>query len=299
MPTVGELIEQVYDLVTNGRRAAAVNVASASYAAGDTAIVFTYPTDGLVAASDIIEFGDEHLLVVSIAHNTKTATVIRGFNGTTPAAIAANAVAYVQPAMWQRSVRQALIGEIGGLSPKLSSYRFYDLGPTLNGQLFYPVPGFTDDSTVIGSLGVELGPSAGDQRKGWSKPSHQFVRNLTATGGGGGVLLSENPYAGRELRLALAQRFVTTPFTDATDAVATVGLDEEWCDIVVHGAAGRMIGRREAERALSDRVSSGDTTKVQQGSRAGAASWFFKRRDELLAQAAMEFRGRFPFMQQW
>lgn len=302
MPAVAELIEQVYDYVTNGRRAASVNTTATgiAYPSSATDITFNNATDGFIAASDIIEVGDEQMLVISMNHLSRTATVMRGYSGTSAIDISPNYIAYVQPAMFQRSVRQALVGEIKALSPRLTALSYYDVGPTINGQLFYEAAEFDDDNTVVGTLGISLGPFAGDTRLGWSHPRHQFIRNLPTDGTGkAGVLLADNPGEGRELRLAVARRFQTDVFNDTTDIVDEVGLDPSWVDIVVYGAAGRMLGRMEALRSMSDRLSGGDTTKVAPGSRAAGASWFFKRRDELIYQASLEYRGQFPFVEQW
>lgn len=296
MATVGDLIENVYDLVLGGRRAATVAVLYTTVNTTATSVVVSSDTDDTFAVGDIVEAADEQLLVTAVSHPTRTLTVIRGWSGTTAAAHTAGDILYVGPVVSQRQVRKAIFDEIKALPPKLWSVTAYDLTTTLN-ALFYQVTGLPDDATILGTVGVYLGPTTGDQAVIWNTVPFRMVRNLSSTSSGVvGIQLLDYPGSDRTLRVNVATTF-TTDDTDSDVVTDDIGLDVSWLDIVEYGAAARIIGRLESVRALSDRASSGtDTGKVGQGTRANTASWFSRQRDRRMSDAHLALRGRYPFM---
>ena len=296
MTTVGDLIETVYDLVLGGRRAVTVATLATTVTTTGTTLVVDVDTDDTFSVGDVVEIDDEQCLVVSVAHGIRSLTVRRGWSGTTKAAHTAGDLLYVSPVVSQRQIRKAIGDEIKALPPKLWAVTSYDL-TTTSTALFYPVTGLSDDSSVIGAVGVYLGPYTGDTANVWAAVPYRLQRNLSSAGAGlVGVQLLDYPGVSRALRVNIATTFVTT---DMSSTVTTddIGLDPSWVDIVEFGAAARIIGRLEAVRALSDRASSGaDTGKVAQGTRANTASWFTRQRDRRMADCHLALRGRYPFM---
>lgn len=306
MTTVGDLIETVYDLLLGGRRAAAVNTLYGAITDTATQIKLGFPTTNTIRIGDVLEVDDEHMLNVGVAfgatpvipggEETVTVFVLRGYEGTTAAAHAANALVRVNPVLSQRTVRNALRNEILSLTPALFAVDSYDT-TTVDGQDFYPLSGAIDDASVLGLVGCFLGSESGGIDD-WARPQVRFVRNLPSDGLGlMGVRIIDRVTGGRPLRIQVATRFNTDDLSSTVD-IEDIGLDPAWEDIVTFGAAAKLAGRTEFWRELSDRVSGGQVAQVQAGARANAASWFRKQATDARQRAALDLRGRFPWMTQ-
>lgn len=295
MTTVADLIERVYELTLGGRRAASVFFLDFGINSSATTLYTQEDMSGSVRVGSVLEVDDEKVYVRAVAGGGLSCTVVRGWEGTTAAVHVEDTPVYVQPVLSQRLVRATVQEEIQSLNPTLFSVDSYDI-TTVSGQNFYDLSGAIDDATVIRPLGWWVGPDSYDESGIWVRPRARFVRNLPSTGLGKiGVHLVIPISDGRTLRVQVATRFVTTDMSGTVD-ITDIGLDPNWVDIVTYGAAARLVGPIEAQRAIADRVAS-TAGMVQAGQRANASSWLKKVRDSRLREASLELAARFPLFE--
>lgn len=105
--TLGQLVDRaVYDLMAHDERGARI-VLSSSAGSSDVTLAIN-AGNGRVAVSDVVEFGDELVLVTGVNDAQTQLTVSRGYYGTTPAALATNAVGHVNPPHSRRRIAEAI-----------------------------------------------------------------------------------------------------------------------------------------------------------------------------------------------
>lgn len=291
--TVGDVISSVYFALLGGRRANNANAVASTINSSVTSFDLSAAHANRVFTGDVIECEDEQMYVTGLS-STNTVTVLRGFNGTAAASHTVGTAVWLNPVLAQLQVRNAVTATVRSLHPSLFravSQQF----TTVDGQYAYTVTGATDDGTTIGIADAVLGPITGDTRAIVANVKARLVRNDTTNMA---VVLSENPGAGRRLRVTFARRFDTSNMADSRELVAGIGLDEGWRDLVELGACWQLMGQLEPARALADRVStSGDPGTVQHGARSSSAAWFRQRFKDRRVEAVMELRGRYPFVQ--
>lgn len=293
MATVGEIIENVYDMVLGGRRAVGVLQLRAAIGTTDTTVLFASDVAN-VSVNDIIEIEDEQLLVLLVLQASRSVNVIRGFGRTAAVAHASGTIGYVQPVLKQKQVREAITRELRSLPPKLFTTESYDL--TSSSSLgWYELLGIDDSARVVCIASVMLGP--GNDTAGiWTNGRFTFQRNLTDAGTGRAGIRMENAGTGREIRVTVGVRFDTTNMDDTVD-ITDLGFDTSWQDILELGASAQCASALEAQRMLTDRATVGpDTEKVQSGSRAAVASMFTRQRNKRLAEAHVVLRSRYPYL---
>lgn len=93
--TMSEIIEEVLDTMYRATERPRQTVLAAAASDSDTGLTVDANSAARIAATDVLEFGRELMLVTSISG--VTVTVSRGFNGTTAAAHANGAVGVIDP----------------------------------------------------------------------------------------------------------------------------------------------------------------------------------------------------------
>lgn len=292
--TVGDTIQAIRYLLDGGHRGT-FNFANGSGTNSQTSIVLADAIDGLVDVGDIIEVGDEQMLVRVVSN--QTLTVKRGWANTTAATWADGALITLNPSMPASVLRRMIGEEINGLAPTLFQVVTVDV-TTTGGVGFYPVNlGAPYNSLAHRFLRAELGPIGTDLRAIWAPVPARPVTDLatTVSASGLGIMLPTDPGYTRTLRVSWGCKFDTSVLTDAT-TLATIGLDDAWGDIVQYGVAARMSVAREARRNQVSALTSQriiQDVPVQANLQAGQG--FRTLRAQRLSEEANKLLMRFPY----
>lgn len=292
--TVGDTIQAVRFLLDGGHRGT-FNFANGSGTAVQNTIVMTDSIASLIDAGDIIEVGDEQMLVRVVSN--QTLTVKRGWAGTTAATWADGATVSVNPSMPASAIRRMIGEEIASISPTLFQVATAEVS-TQAGVLFYPITlGSTLNALMYRFLRAEIGPVTGDTSAAWAAAVARPVGDLNTTvvPSGFGVLLAVDPASERTLRVSYGCKFDTSVMTDAT-TFATIGLSDDWSDIIQYGVAARMAVAREARRSqLSTLTSQRTVTDVPVQANLQAGQGFRTLRSQRLSEEANKLLIRFPY----
>lgn len=239
--TVAQLINKTKQIVYGASRIE-LNRLTSDPGSGGTTVTFDFELKGIVQGN-VISIDDELMYVWSTTAGTKTATVQRGFLGSTPAAHAAGSLVEVNARFPQFWIRQALQEEINNLTPPLYRVAGYDLAVTSTSRSYVmPVSNYLH---VIDIRGYFTGYTSRPHILGWSDTREA---NLTDFPGGAAIFFPYDFSPNTALRLRVALPFDTSTFTDSTDVEATVGMAASMVDIPPLGAAVRLMQGREIPR---------------------------------------------------
>lgn len=181
----------------------------------------------------IIEIDDELMYVdTSDANSITIAPFGRGYRGSTAAAHNQNAQVVVDPMFPRSEVRRAIDQIVLGLYPNLFQIKTADI--TYNATAVgYDLP--ADCANV---LDVKY-KFSGDPTNYWRPLSGwAFDPNSPATNGKSLNLFDFVP-VGSTIRVVYQAAFGA--FTTNDDTLASIGLKEDWADLIVYGVTSRMV----------------------------------------------------------
>lgn len=265
------------------------NLLASSITTTDTQLTTTYDLAALSAGA-YLGIEDE-LIYVWVSPAPKTLTIQRGMLGTTPAAHAAGTFIEVQPRFPQFVIRNALQDEINSWPNGLYSVASVSLSVSAwqRGIDAVGIP-----SNWLRILEVRRAPLPG--LDSWPEVKVRAERNADPTQFPSGTALYLNRImwtsltwpqvsSAFTLRVTYAVPFTTTTFTDATDLVATCGLDQDLLDIPRLGACWRLLGPREASRtSVQAQAESRDQREVPTGMTQRVALGMKAQRDDRIRQ---------------
>lgn len=260
-----------------------------------TSVVFT---DGptTLAPGTRIGIGTELMLVRSYVVATKTATVIRGFLGTTAATHTAADLIEIAPRFPLPGIVDTMREEIDSWGPQLfkvttavvplaAGTRTYDLTGAV-------APLFLLDVEVPPPTSVSPGSGA---RTGLAM---RLIRGQATSDFASGFavqLTSDTGYAA-DARVTWAEKFDTTTFATTTDLEATIGVRRSWLDVLTYGVLWRLMSGREIGRldvhAASEQARAAD---VPVGSSSAAVLRLLQLRDRRMAEEANKLRSDYPY----
>ena len=282
MSTAGALINRVSRQLLSGtveeRNKLATTVSSA-----DTSIVMTYALNSIRAGA-VFEIDSELMYVWSVDTATLTATVERGYAGTTAAAHTSGAIVVYNPLFPQQQLIDVLNQDIDDLSSPLNGlYRVITVDLAYNGsdrQINIP-----SASSIIDLIDVRLRYLSDDfvalrgTRLARDLPTADFASTFAIT-------LDQCTMAGT-LRVRYRAPFVRA--TTTADNLQTVSfLPVSMEDILEYGVMSRMLAPREVKRNFTE--SQGDTRRSEEvpaGAVSGSVANILRlRRDRIIAEAA-------------
>lgn len=242
MSTVGALIDRLFRtyLYPPDLRPAQCFLDGAITASDTTLTVsdFVLPEDELLmAAGVVIELDAELVQVVSYVETTLTATVIRGFMGTTAASHVDNTPVILSPPYSRQSAFDAVADNIVSLYPRLYTVTAGALTPVSAGV-----------ATLDDVLAVEVIEAWPDDSWGVKEVDARIVDFHPSTGGRS---LVTNIGTG-SLWVRYRRRFGDA--TAESDTFADLGLETRWANIVVAGAAADLMSGRDISEAHTDWV---------------------------------------------
>lgn len=269
-----------------------LNQLNGSMTNSTTSAVVEFPQGGIQRGS-ILGVDLEVMYVWSFS--VQTATVRRGFMGSTAATHADDALVYVNPRWSNFQILRALNAELNSYSsPRNGLYRVrtVDLTYSSNAQE-YDLTSVTDLVSVLGVTTSMPGVTDWYPVSSWG-----LTRDLpTATFPSGKALSIYTPVTpGRTVRVVYGAPFA--PLAALTDDVAAVSfLPATAHDIPPLGAAARLLAGREAARAQIDaQPESRNAEEVQGGANRGAAGGLLALRDMRLREEAARLRVAYPHM---
>ena len=227
-------------------------------------IYFSQPPNGVVQGS-LLSVADETMYVLSSDQLSKTASVLRGYDGTTPAVQAAGSLVLVDTPWPRAIIQQQLRDEIRSWGPQVfavgavdlpivSMQRGYDLGAVTTPiirilAVTAPAPPY------VGAPGYWAVPGTDNQTLADSTFSFIYDANAnTAEFPSGKSLTLTSPvtpnYAGN-IHVVYAKPFdVDTSWADTTDMIANVGIDSRDLDIAPLGASARLMRWMTVRRGM-------------------------------------------------
>jgi hypothetical protein len=286
MSTVGTVIDRTVRQLMSGT-VEERNKTTLAINATATSVTFQYDLSG-IRPGGVIQIDNELMYVWEISAGTKSVTVERGWNGTTPAAHAASSVATVDPKFPRAQILEAMNAELDDLaSPMNGLFQIKILELNYNGtDLMVNLP--TTDK-IIDLISVSLRYISTDYIK---VRRCRLIRDLPNDdfNTGYAIRFDEQVRAGRMVIV------YKTPFSNITTETQNIqnvtGLPTSCEDILIIGSQIRLVGPREIKRNFTE--SQGDTRRsdeVPSGSVSNSITNLLRmRRDRITSEAAKLMR---------
>ena len=266
------------------------NLLDGPHDAATTTLTFTYEPD--FGPGDILAIDLELMYVWTVPDGSNTATVLRGYRGSTVVTHANGALVTVSPVISDFAIFRALNAELASLSSSVNGLFAVDtVSVTWNSAVVgYDLTGVTDLIDVLAVYWDEVGPE-----KVWPEVHHWELRRNMDTGdfASGLQILIPEGQPGNDIRVVYKKPF--TPLTSTSnDMQADVGLPATANDIPPLGVAYRLISSEEIQRNFSN--SQGDTRRAaevpagaQLKSAQGMAALWKRRVDEEAARLSTAY----------
>ena len=282
MSTVAQILTRTQRQLMSGTIEAR-NKLSASVTATGTSVSLTYDLNS-VREGAVIQVDSELMYVWEVGAGTKSATVERGFNGTTAVSHASAAVVIVNPKFPRAQLLEALNDELVDLcSPMNGLFDVKTLDFNYNSskrQTNIPVSG-----DIIDLVEVRYRYIASDYKQ---VNNVKLLRNLpTKDFGSGYGLQIDSLIPSSTVRVTYK-----TPFSriglESDDLQSIAGFPVEAEDILVMGIQIRAVAPREIKRNFTE--SQGETRRAEEvpvGAVGGSITNLLRlRRDRITAEAA-------------
>lgn len=294
MATVQTVIDRVYRALLAGLSEGANSLASGVDASA-TSLTLTYDLESIQERT-VIEIGTEQMFVWARDTTAKTATVARGWNGTTAASHSSADVVRANPRFPHSEIFDAVADEVDDLSSPDNGL-FQVTAVELTSQATKDTYDLTSATAVKELLEVRLDTS--DPTDRWPDITRHttLLRNANTTDFASGFAVKFDRYLqpGRTIRVLYAGPF-TRPTATSNDLQSDVGLTATMNDILYLGTSARMLSLREGKRSFIE--SQGDSQRfdeVGQGGMIRSASALLFERDRRIAAEASRLRQQYPY----
>jgi hypothetical protein len=244
-------------------------------------------------AKGIIEIDNELIWVDNFTKQSNTMNAApgfgRGYQGTSPAPHATNAQVILSPSFPRINIQQAINDTIGSLYPKL--WAIYSTTFTFNAsQTTYPLP---DDAQNVLYMSWQTTGSSREWLpiKRWRQ---DLMANVATFNTQKTINIYENVQPGRTIQVWYAASPQT--MTSGTDDFSAVtGLPESCRDVIVYGAAYRLLsfidpGRINLTSAESDLADS----KVPGAAGSSNSRYIYALYQQRLQDESLKLSDRFP-----
>ena len=282
MSTVGTVIDRTVRQLMSGT-VEERNKLVASLTATATTATLTYDLKGIREGS-VIQVDSELMYVWEVSVGAKTATVERGYNGTTAATHSSGAIVTVDPKFPRAQILEAINAELDDLSSPMNGlYQVKALQDTYNGS--DPMMALKTPDKIIDLVSASLRYMATDYP---ILRRVRLIRDLPTDdfNSGYAIRFDEGVQAGR-LHVVYKSPFNNVT-TEAQNLQNIAGIPSSCEDILMMGAQIRLVSPREIKRNFTE--SQGDTRRAEEvgsGSVAGSINNLIRlRRDRITAEAA-------------
>lgn len=295
MTTTADVLSRVRHRVMSGARDQ-LNKLDEDLDTSETDVTFEFDAGG-IAPGARLAVDLEEMFVWSVA--SKTATVLRGFNGSTPAEHDDGDLVYVNPVLSDFEILRAVNAELDALSsPSNGLFRVatVDLtySPSVQG---YNLTSVTSIENVVGVFADQP-----DSSQNWipvGPGQYRLLRNQSTGDFASGFSLT---FLGGALSPGRAARVVyRAPFSNlstvADDVETVAGLHAQAHDVLELGAALRVMSGRPVKRAFTE--GQGETRRAEEVTvRDVIASTALLRQEyeERVAEEASRLTARYPTM---
>lgn len=270
------------------------NKLSASALVGDTTLSFTYDLAGIKAGSRL-SIGTETVYVWDVSDSAKTATVERGWEGSTATAHSSGAVVTVNPRFTRAEIFQAINDDLADLSSPVNGlFRVRTVDITYNSSK----AGYDFSNTGLIDV-IEIRWKQSGSSAYWPtirRGDYQISRNMATTEFASGTALFITDQAQNGLPLRVRYKATFSSLAALTDDVeAVTGLHAAAHDLPPIGAALRLMAGREVKRNFTE--AQGDTRRAEEvPPGAVEASWrgLARLRQSRIADEAARLAAMYP-----
>lgn len=282
MSTVGTVIDRTVRQLMSGT-VEERNKTVGSLTASATTVTMLYDLGG-IRPGGVIQIDAELMYVWEISVGAKSATVERGYNGTTATTHTASSIVIVDPKFPRAQILEAINAELDDLSSPMNGlYQIKTVDLDYNGT--WAMLNIPTNDKIIDLVGVSLRYIATDYpiiRK------LRLIRDLpTDDFNSGYALRFDEPVRAGRMHIVYK-----SPFNNVTSETQNVqniaGLPQSCEDILMMGAQIRLVSPREVKRNFTE--SQGDTRRAEEvaaGSVSGSITNIIRlRRDRITAEAA-------------
>lgn len=282
MSTVGTVIDRTVRQLMSGT-VEERNKTVGSLTASATTVTMLYDLGG-IRPGGVIQIDAELMYVWEISVGAKSATVERGYNGTTATTHTASSIVTVDPKFPRAQILEAINAELDDLSSPMNGlYQIKTVDLDYNGT--WAMLNIPTNDKIIDLVGVSLRYIATDYpiiRK------LRLIRDLpTDDFNSGYALRFDEPVRAGRMHIVYK-----SPFNNVTSETQNVqniaGLPQSCEDILMMGAQIRLVSPREVKRNFTE--SQGDTRRAEEvaaGSVSGSITNIIRlRRDRITAEAA-------------
>ena len=281
MTTAGQLIDRVNSELLAGT-VEERNKLAASTDSSQTDIEMTYSL-GSLRENTVFQIGTELMYVWEVNTTSKTATVDRGYGGTTAAAHTIGDIVTVSPRFPRHQILNGLNADLADLSSPMNGlFQMKTVDVSYNGS-----------DRMVNLTGVTEIIDLYDVRYRYLNDDYPIVRNVrllrdmpVSDFASGFVLAFDAPVRAGSVRVLYKAAYDL--FTAESDTVAAAGGSSTLDDLLSLGAQIRVMAGREVKRNFSE--SQGDTRRAEEvpaGAVGGSILNLQRlRRDRIQAEAA-------------
>ena len=281
MTTAGQLIDRVNSELLAGT-VEERNKLAASTDSSQTDIEMTYSL-GSLRENTVFQIGTELMYVWEVNTTSKTATVDRGYGGTTAAAHTIGDIATVSPRFPRHQILNGLNADLADLSSPMNGlFQMKTVDVSYNGS-----------DRMVNLTGVTEIIDLYDVRYRYLNDDYPIVRNVrllrdmpVSDFASGFVLAFDAPVRAGSVRVLYKAPY--TAFATEADTVADAGGTASLDDLLILGAQIRVMAGREVKRNFTE--SQGDTRRAEEvpaGAVGGSILNLQRlRRDRIQAEAA-------------
>ena len=281
MTTAGQLIDRVNSELLAGT-VEERNKLAASTDSYQTDIEMTYSL-GSLRENTVFQIGTELMYVWEVNTTSKTATVDRGYGGTTAAAHTIGDIVTVSPRFPRHQILNGLNADLADLSSPMNGlFQMKTVDVSYNGS-----------DRMVNLTGVTEIIDLYDVRYRYLNDDYPIVRNVrllrdmpVSDFASGFVLAFDAPVRAGSVRVLYKAPY--TAFATEADTVADAGGTASLDDLLILGAQIRVMAGREVKRNFTE--SQGDTRRAEEvpaGAVGGSILNLQRlRRDRIQAEAA-------------
>lgn len=250
----------------------------------DTSIQLDFAL-GSISPGAVLGVGLEEMYVWSVA--APSATVQRGWNGSTAAQHAAGAVVEVNPLFSQWRIFNEINAELNSLSPQIYQVKTVSVTASINSS-------YNLATDVLDILNVQYNDITGADWPVLTRWALLTNQDTAVFASGKALRLYEMPAPGRTIRVTYAAP-LSTLATIADTVETTSGIPASAIDIPAIGAAARLLSSRESRRSQVDAQpeprQAGD---VPPGTARSAAAQLFALRDRRIKEESSKLSRLYP-----
>jgi len=228
-----------------------VNTLASDVDLTDTSVTLTYELPASLTSGAILSIANEEMRVMSVDRVAKTATVLRGWNGSEALTHDANDEAYINPRFSGLHIYETLIDELTSWGPDL--YRtMARVEAVVDGSQTVYLPVAWRNIFGLVDVRVNCNHTYQDQTS-WPRQAGRLQRGVPGTwtnGPASGVLFRMFPpvYTG-SLYLVAAAPLDVESISWSSDLVDDVGMKPSMLDVLDLGIKWRLLGDSEAGRS--------------------------------------------------